>query len=276
MNQYLQPNQGVFMQALQTNPTIVFSEADKAVNQDQLEVFSTPTDKIELKLYDQDSYTNNSTIDDISVILFGQNENNDLDFDDALKFTNPDENLARKEGNYLIGYETRAMPQIEEVLELYTNNYRTTDYVFIAKVDGLLNNFVYLYDNYTHTETLLTNDASTAISFSVDASNPESMATDRFEVRFETSTLGTTEFDFQGISVYPNPSDDILNIDLGDNTGRFESLELYDINGRLVSTKNINNQVLDIQMNVSSLSSGVYVLKVSSGAKQFSTKVIIE
>ena len=277
MSHFLQVYQGFFIQAIQNNPTMVFEETDKAVDQEQIDVFSKSSlNKVSITLYDQDSYSNNSTSDDFTSIIFNQNYNNGIDYDDALKFTNQDENLGRLENNSYLTYESRAMPQIDEVLELYTSNYRTTDYIFIVEVNGLLNNSVYLYDNYTNTETLLNNDASTAISFSVDAASPESLATDRFEIRFETSTLGSTEFDLRDISVYPNPSDDILNIDLGNNTGRFESLELYDINGRLVSTRNISNQVFDVQMNVSNLSSGVYVLKVNSDTDQFSSKVIIK
>jgi len=276
MSHFLQAYQGVFIKAEADNPTVDFEETDKAVDQDQINVFSTtPVDKIGLMLYDQYSYTNNNNPDDYTSIIFNQNYNNDIDSDDALKFINPDENLGRIEGSDYLVYESRAMPQAGEVLPLYSYNYRSTDYTMVVKVDGLLNNTVIFYDNYTNTETILNNDTSTAISFRVDPANPASEDPNRFELRFKNSTLGSTEFDLQGISVYPNPANNILNIDLGDNIGRFDNLELYDVNGRLIATQDLDNQALNAKLNVNSYNPGVYILKVSSDAEQFSKKVII-
>lgn len=264
------------MEATVTNPSIVFSESHKAVDQTQIDVFNNPTNRIEISLYDLQSFTDGSTPDDKTVINFSVVASNGIDFNDAVKFTNLDENLGRLEGSSLLSIENRAASQNDEVLELYTNNYRTTDYMFVVEVNGLLDNTVSLYDHYTNTETVLNNDASTAVSFTVDPSNPASEATDRFELRFETSTLSTNEFDLQGISVYPNPASDILNVNHGENTGRFENLEIYDITGRLVAAQELDNQLMDVKINVDALSSEVYILKVNSSSKQFSIKVIIE
>jgi|GEM_PF-1547437 len=276
MNQYLQAYQGVFLVAAQDNPTITFSEADKAVDQAQLDVFSSPSDRIAITLYDQFSYTNNSTADDTTVILFDQNGNNAVNNNDALKFTNPDENLGRLEGNSVLSIETRAMPQADEVLQLHTQQYRTTDYIFVVEINGLNNNSIYLYDNYTNTEKLLNNNASTAIHFSVDQSNPGSMASDRFEILFHSTTLGTNDFDLAGIAIYPNPASNILNINFGENTSRFDTVELFDISGRLVAQQAISNQLEDTHLDIKTFSSGVYILKVSSKTEQISTKIIIE
>jgi len=168
------------------------------------------------------------------------------------------------------------MPQADEVLQLHTQQYRITDYVFVVEVNGQNNNSVYLYDNYTDTETLLNKYASPAINFSVDASKPGSIATNRFEILLQSITLGTNDFDLQGISVYPNPSRDVLNIGFGENIGRFETLELFDVSGRLVAKQAIGNELQETQVDVNTFSSGVYPLKVSSGNEEFTTKVIIE
>jgi hypothetical protein len=278
VNQFLQAYQGFFMQADLTTDSrsITFNEANKAVREQQLDVFSTPTDRIALTLYDQNAYINNGTADDVVVINFNQNDNNGVDHADGAKFYNPDENLARMQSGELMSVEYRDMPQSDDILELHTNNYRTTNYVFVVEVYGLLDSSVYLVDNYTNTETVLNNDGSTAVNFSVDPSNPGSIATDRFELRFETSTLGSTEFDLQGISVYPNPASDIVNIDLGQNAGRFDNIELFDIRGRLVAKQSLDNQLQQTQIDVNTFNSGVYLLKVSSDSETFTTKVIVE
>jgi hypothetical protein len=122
----------------------------------------------------------------------------------------------------------------------------------------------------------LDNDVSNTYSFSVDSSIAESVATDRFELRFQTSTLGTDDFDAEGISVYPNPASNVFNVDFGPNIGRFDSLELFDISGRLVAKQAISNQLEQTQLDVNAFSSGVYLLKVSSNREQLTTKVIIK
>jgi hypothetical protein len=102
------------------------------------------------------------------------------------------------------------------------------------------------------------------------------VATDRFELRFRTTTLGTDDFDVEGISVYPIPATVIVNVDFGPNIGRFDSLELFDISGRLVAKQSISNQLEQTQLDVNAFSTGVYLLKVSSNREQLTTKVIIK
>jgi hypothetical protein len=277
VNQYLQAYQGVWLQATAGTQNIEFSQNDKAVDQTQLDVFnSSDNNMIKLSMYDQDSYAAGNTADDRLIVLFDRNYNNSVDTEDAVKFNNPDENIGILIDNSLLSIEKRALPQADDILEIFADDYRSTDYVFVVQIDGLTNHTVYLYDNYTDTETLLNNDVSTAVNFSVDSSIAESVATDRFELRFQTSTLGTDDFDAEGISVYPNPASTILNVDFGLNIGRFNSLELFDISGRLVRKQSISNQLEQTQLDVSAISSGVYLLKVSSNREQFSTKLIIK
>ena len=180
MEEFLQPYQAFFVEASVNSPSITFEESDKDVIQNQVAVFSTtPSSYISMLLYDQLSFNNSDTPDDGLVIYFSQGENNAKDINDAPKFFNIDENIARNENNDLISYENRAMPQVDEVLELFTTQYRTTDYVFQIEVGDFPDNSVYLYDNYTDNETLLDNNAINTHNFSVDQSIAESIATDQ-------------------------------------------------------------------------------------------------
>ncbi|RRO23896.1 hypothetical protein EIG84_02735, partial [Flavobacteriaceae bacterium 14752] len=186
MNKFLQPYQAAFVLATGATPALTFEEVDKAVNQSPLDVFSSQTSAhyINMRLFDQISYSNNDTSDDGLVIYFSQNTSNTVDADDAPKFFNIDENLARQEGNNLMSIENRAMPQIDEILELYTSQYRVSDYVLELEIGDFPNNEVYLFDNYTDTEVVLNENAINTYSFSVDQSIAESVATDRFDIRF--------------------------------------------------------------------------------------------
>ncbi len=72
------------------------------------------------------------------------------------------------------------------------------------------------------------------------------------------------------VKVYPNPVTDVLNVSvLGDINPR-ASLQITDVNGKIVMVKNIitNPQAIDI----SRLAKGVYLIKVDNGGKEITSK----
>ena len=74
-----------------------------------------------------------------------------------------------------------------------------------------------------------------------------------------------------GLSIYPNPSNGIVNIDLDEN-GEF-TVEITDIVGKVVSKNNINSNTT---LNLNRLDKGVYFVTVSNDQTMKTTKVIIE
>lgn len=70
-------------------------------------------------------------------------------------------------------------------------------------------------------------------------------------------------------SVYPNPADDVVTIS-GDDV--ISSVQIYDYSGKLLLTNPANSKKL--QLNVSALSKGNYVVKVVSENKSSSYKII--
>ncbi|NBC58594.1 MAG: T9SS type A sorting domain-containing protein [Bacteroidetes bacterium] len=278
MNKFLQPYQAAFVIATGSSPSLSFEESDKSVNESQLDVFSTQTSPhyMHMRLFDQLSFTNNDTSDDGLSIYFSPSASNAVDSNDAPKFFNIDENLAREESGALMSIENRAMPQVDEILPLYTSQYRTTSYVLELEVGNFPNNEIYLFDNYTDTEVELNENAINTYSFTVDQSISESVASNRFDIRFESTTLSTDEFEKSGISVYPNPASDLVNINFSQNTDELEQIVLYDLNGRLVFASKLNSNDIEQQIDVSNLSSGIYVLEINTVKHQYNTKVIVE
>ena len=90
-------------------------------------------------------------------------------------------------------------------------------------------------------------------------------------VELPTTALSVDEFGLTDINIYPNPAENILNINFKD----FLETEavLYDISGRMVSNKmllNINNK-----MDVSQLQNGVYILELSNEKGKATKKISI-
>jgi len=73
--------------------------------------------------------------------------------------------------------------------------------------------------------------------------------------------LGLDDFDKDNsVTVYPNPSKDIVTIDTVDNT--IKSIQLYDIQGRLLQTGIVNE--VSTSVDLSGRASGMYILKVNT------------
>lgn len=81
--------------------------------------------------------------------------------------------------------------------------------------------------------------------------------------------MAVTDFSKNQFSVYPNPVADIINIS-GDSP--ISSVQIYDYSGKLLLSEPANSKKL--QLNVSSLPKGNYVVKVLSGQKSSSYKII--
>ena len=74
------------------------------------------------------------------------------------------------------------------------------------------------------------------------------------------------------VNVFPNPTTDVLNIDLGELQG--ESLELYNVLGQMVVyEENINE---NHQLSLDAFEKGIYLLKIQTDQGLVSKRVIVE
>jgi subtilisin-like proprotein convertase family protein len=102
-------------------------------------------------------------------------------------------------------------------------------------------------------------DGGTVNSFSLD-------------ICYITNSLGIETNSLSNTSVYPNPTKDILNIDIPQAIGT-SKLKLYDVQGRFVmeTTTNSTHEV----MNIGNLQSGVYLLSIENENNKTVKKVIL-
>jgi hypothetical protein len=89
----------------------------------------------------------------------------------------------------------------------------------------------------------------------------------------ESTTTSTKNIISNQLSIYPNPTNDFIRLELEDGNALINAkLEIIDITGRThIVQPQINNKVI----NVSSLSNGVYILKIISDNKIYSNKLMI-
>ncbi|WP_040253521.1 T9SS type A sorting domain-containing protein [Psychroserpens mesophilus] len=82
--------------------------------------------------------------------------------------------------------------------------------------------------------------------------------------QFWDTLLGISDFNLGlNLKLYPNPSDDVLNITLQNSEANL-GIQLYDILGKLVIQKTINTTDL-AQIDVSELKEGLYLVKFTIG-----------
>ena len=82
-----------------------------------------------------------------------------------------------------------------------------------------------------------------------------------------TASVGKIQ-DFE-LSLYPNPVKDIANIETGES---IDMVRIYDLTGRMV--KQANPYSNNFRIDVTSLNKGVYMVKLNSGDKTGSIKLI--
>lgn len=85
------------------------------------------------------------------------------------------------------------------------------------------------------------------------------------------ANLSTVAFDKASLSVYPNPSKDILIVNY---KSEINDIKIYNLLGQEVLSSKMNKS--DFQLNISHLSSGAYVVKLASPEGNHSFKLIKE
>jgi YHYH protein/Secretion system C-terminal sorting domain len=93
-----------------------------------------------------------------------------------------------------------------------------------------------------------------------------------------TKSTPTAEANLEGldIHVFPNPSADIIAIQLGDLVKEDYTIELMDLTGRLVQKTQINKGSTIAYFDTQSLYAGTYLVKISNEQAQKTQKVVVQ
>ncbi|SDG89282.1 zinc-dependent metalloprotease [Psychroflexus sediminis] len=91
------------------------------------------------------------------------------------------------------------------------------------------------------------------------------------------STLSSDSFSFQNLSIYPNPSQAVFNIQFATEKSAKIQLSLFDLRGRFL-LRNEYDVYGDFrkELDLSQFASGVFLLKLSDGYRSITKKIIVE
>jgi len=121
----------------------------------------------------------------------------------------------------------------------------------------------YSYDNLNRLAQVVFNDGSTHDYVYDDIGNRTQLNIETLSI--DAETLKTP------IIVYPNPTESYLNIKFPTEFNSKDIvIELYDVNGKLVTDNKSKVQDNHINIDVKSLSNGVYLLHLKSDDKKWS------
>ncbi len=275
--QMIRPGQSFFVQnsaSVTTAPGLEFTESAKNPTGMVNNVFDdSPVAIADLELYN----TNNIRLD-VMKFRFEAGADNGLDNFDGGKLNNTTENIASVNSNTLLALERRDIPQQDEIVDLFIEQYQFTQYEFRLNTANWDDDIeVFLVDNYLNTSTLINENQS--YSFNIDSSIPESIATDRFDLVFDNTTLGVNDNAFgKDFSLYPNPTKDgLFSIKTQNLNADDVNIRIHNLMGQQVMNQNYDVQSNgEININASDLSSGVYMVEINQNGQSITTKLIIQ
>jgi len=83
---------------------------------------------------------------------------------------------------------------------------------------------------------------------------------------------------FGTVTTYPNPVNDVLNVNITLNNNEAVTVTMYNALGQSVITesRNLNSGANNVQLNTTNLESGVYFLSVNAGTSTATSKVVVQ
>lgn len=265
-NKFLIPGQSFFVQnnsVLNDTPELVFPTDAITADENQSEILSNYDDiaYLNVRLFKKQDYENSAIEADAIGFRFSERFSTPPSDEDAEKLLNPGENLAIYNSK-ILAIDKRSFPETEESIQLLIGNYDQSLYTFDFSFNLFSDDLnLILVDNYLSEEIELIDGSS--YSFEVDSSIQESISENRFELKIKPVTLSQDEFIYaDDIQLHPNPASDLLSISSSSNINVLD-VEIYTMLGQKIDVLS-NSANTETQVNVSSLSAGIYLVKINT------------
>jgi hypothetical protein len=87
------------------------------------------------------------------------------------------------------------------------------------------------------------------------------------------SGVGIEENILDAASIYPNPTNDLLNVDLSQVSEEVQSVSILDVTGKVIQTNAVNTSKL-VSFDLSSIASGLYYVRIASASNSVVKQLI--
>ncbi len=102
------------------------------------------------------------------------------------------------------------------------------------------------------------------------------VVTNTFNTEFVEPNLSVDEFETMVFTLYPNPTSDLVNIEISPISDEGTSVSVYDLQGKLIMTEMIEPSEMDLQINVRHLQSGMYFVKLKNNTKETIKRLVVK
>jgi autotransporter-associated beta strand protein len=252
-----------FIQASSASPVFTFKETYKtSTAPGVLHKTDVKTDQFEIKYY------KDSVESDYLTVKVYDGATLDYDMYDIYKFRNDNINLSAY-GQDTVQLAATVIPQVTEETHIKLNVEARA--IGTYKFDFInMDNFdkgvtVSLFDRYTNKTTNI--GANSIYTFDMGPGENQ-WGKNRFELILNGKATSTNPEDKQStiintkMAVYPNPASDVLNISINNASFKNSNLSIFNISGNEVLNTTMNGA--SAQLNIESLSNGVYFVKVKN------------
>ena len=269
-NQYLQPGQAVFVKKAATSnaASILFSENNKSVANSAAGVFRTTTSEFgTIRTNLRASIDNQWTTIEGALAIFNPMYSWDASQEDANKLSNLDEEVSFMQNNISLAIACQPNPSATNELPIRLNNTRHANYQWRFELADYSGPTPYLFDTQNNTYTQI--DNATIVPFTV---NGQELT--RFKIVFQNGMLSTPDFSNQ-IVLYPNPGAS------GASSFYIQGISdaqvtMFTLLGQNIPVKTATNGKGMEVISKTSLSKGVYLVRITKDSKTSNVKWIVE
>ena len=263
VSRYISSGQAFFTRTSAGSPALSCTEAVKTSNVGSAIFKTSNLEENTLRI----SLVKNETNKDEAVIRFMDGKKDDFsENDDVRKFYNPTVNISSFFDTVTyasVNYLSKELINDKIVpISAWVDTEGDYSLSFTGIENFNLTNRIILKDNFLNTYTNLNTNPN--ISFKI-TSDPKSKGDNRFEIIFESKSITNIQninFKTTNLTVFPNPATDILNINLSNANFKNSNIVIYNVSGMEVSKSTMNGA--SAQLNIETLGSGVYFVKVSN------------
>lgn len=281
LNKYIQPWQSFFVKNTADAPILRLKDPFKQLNGTTSRTFKTTSNfdaKLSVKLYLKNQADSGYHSDAVLIAMDNQFDNT-KGKGDCDKFMNIDESIfirSSDSAKLSIGSFKTPSSVSYDTIQLYTANLKSNQYIirFSNELNTDPSIKMYILDRYQNSIQAIHPNGTTDVEFTI-TSDPLSYSANRWFITYNKLAAPTniTSTTTSSINIVPNPATNVIKVFVPSNQIAVMKASVVDIFGKQHLTQFIQSNEYN-ELDIASLSPGVYVLQINNGTSIEQTKFI--